>query len=41
MRPVQRGAVNKHSSARQFRGKSGRTKAANLRGAPMRGGWRL
>jgi len=41
MRPVKRGYVNKGQSARKFRGQAGRTKAANLRGAPMRGGWRL
>lgn len=40
MRPVQRFSVNKHRSARQFRGKVSRTKAANLK-SPMRGGWRL
>lgn len=40
MRPVKRSYVNKHRSARQFRGKVSRTKAANVK-APMRGGWRL
>lgn len=33
--------VNKQSSAKQFRRHVSTTKAANLRGAPMRGGWRL
>lgn len=41
MRPSRRYGVNKGSSAKQFRHNTGRTKAANMRGAPMRGGWRL
>lgn len=41
MRPLKRRHVNKNRSARQFRGNTSRTKAANLRGVPMRGGWRL
>lgn len=41
MRPVSRGRVRKGSSARQFRKHTRRTKAANMRGAPMRGGIRL
>jgi hypothetical protein len=40
MRPLKRGHVNKHKSARKFRKSSGRTKARNLKG-PMRGGIRL
>lgn len=41
MRPVSRSGVNKGRSARQFRKNVGRTKAPNVAGAPMRGGWRL
>lgn len=41
MRPVKRFAVNKNRSARKFRKNVSRTKSANIRGAPMRGGWRL
>lgn len=41
MRPVKRGGVNKFRSARKFRSQSHRTQSRNLRGAPMRGGWRL
>jgi len=33
--------VNKFKSAKKFRGQVGRTKAANVRGNPMRGGIRL
>lgn len=33
--------VNKHKSAAQFRGDTYRTKAINIKGAPMRGGIRL
>lgn len=33
--------VSKHGSARKFRKHVGRTKALNMRGAPMRGGIRL
>lgn len=33
--------VNKHASASKFRRDSSRTKGANMRGAPMRGGIRL
>lgn len=40
MRPTKRQHVNKHRSARNFRNKVGRTKAANIT-APMRGGIRL
>lgn len=36
-----RGRVNKYRSARKFRASTYRTKAINLRGAPMRGGIRL
>lgn len=41
MRPSSRGGVNKRRSARKFRRNVGRTKAANMRGQPMRGGIRL
>lgn len=33
--------VNKHKSAGNFRHNTTRTKAINMRGAPMRGGIRL
>lgn len=33
--------VNKHASAKQFKRHVGKTKAINMRGAPMRGGIRL
>lgn len=33
--------VNKGKSARKFNRQDGRTKAINMRGAPMRGGIRL
>ena len=36
-----RGRVNKNHSARKFRRNTMRTKAINMRGAPMRGGIRL
>lgn len=36
-----RHAVNKGKSARRFNKNTNRTKAANVRGAPMRGGIRL
>lgn len=41
MRPTKRYGVNKRKSAKQFRKKSSRTKAANVRGGLARGGWRL
>jgi hypothetical protein len=41
MRPLSRGSVSKGRSARRFRSQSQRTKAPNMRQAPMRGGWRL
>lgn len=41
MRPSRRHGVNKGRSASSFRHKAGRTKAINMRGAPMRGGIRL
>lgn len=41
MRPVSRSGVSKHRSAKQFRRNSSTTAAANMRGAPMRGGIRL
>ncbi|WNK13690.1 MAG: hypothetical protein [Microvirus sp.] len=36
-----RKGVNKNQSAKKFRSDVGKTKAINLRGAPMRGGIRL
>jgi len=41
MRPLRRSAVSKAGSSRHFRHQVGRTKGANVRGAPMRGGIRL
>ncbi|CCH66548.1 hypothetical protein RINTHH_3930 [Richelia intracellularis HH01] len=41
MRPVKRSRVNKARSAGKFRKQVGKTKMANLRSNPMRGGWRL
>lgn len=41
MRPVKRSYVNKGRSARKFRSDSSRTKSANMRPPPMRGGFRL
>lgn len=41
MKPVKRHGVHKGQSARTFRKHAGRTGVANLRQAPMRGGWRL
>jgi len=41
MKPVSRGRVHKASSARQFKHNVSRTKAANVRPGPMRGGIRL
>lgn len=41
MRPSRRSGVNKATSAKKFRRSSQRTKAANMSGAPMRGGIRL
>lgn len=41
MRPLRRHGVHKGRSARSFRRSAGRTKAPNVSGAPMRGGWRL
>lgn len=41
MRPTKRYGVNKHSSARSFRHDTSRTNAKNMRGVPMRGGYRL
>jgi len=38
---MRRFSVNKRSSARTFRNKTTRTKAPNVRAAPMRGGIRL
>lgn len=37
---MKRFGVNKHRSARKFRGQVAHTKAANMRG-PMRGGFRF
>lgn len=36
-----RSPVNKSKSARSFSNKTQRTKAANVKQGPMRGGWRL
>lgn len=41
MRPVSRSSVSKGRSARSFRKASSRTKGANMKAAPMRGGIRL
>lgn len=41
MLPLKRVPVRKSASARKFRNTARKTKAANLKGAPMRGGWRL
>lgn len=41
MAALRRGFVNKRASARSFRRQSSRTKFANVRPAPMRGGFRL
>lgn len=41
MRPVSRSPVRKSASARTFRNNTQRTKSANLRSNPMRGGWRF
>lgn len=41
MKPLSRSPSNKRSSAKQFRRNSATTAAANMTGAPMRGGWRL
>lgn len=41
MRPTKRYGVNKHKSARQFRGNVRHTKSLNVSGMPMRGGIRL
>lgn len=41
MKPLKRGFVSKGRSAAKFRSHAGRTKAANMKGQPMRGGWRL
>lgn len=41
MKPLSRHPVNKGKSARKFKKAVGRTKAANVAAAPMRGGWRL
>jgi len=38
---MHRHPVNKGKSAHQFRNNTRRTKAANMKGAPMRGGIRL
>lgn len=38
---MRRFTVGKGNSAKQFRGKVNRTKAANVQPQPMRGGWRL
>lgn len=41
MRPSRRSGVSKGRSARKFRRNVRHTKAANMRGQPMRGGIRL
>lgn len=41
MNPLSRNPANKRNSAKQFRRNSATTAAANMRGAPMRGGIRL
>lgn len=41
MKPLSRHSVSKGRSAAKFRRNVGRTKKANLRITPMRGGWRL
>ncbi|QXP08538.1 MAG: hypothetical protein [Arizlama microvirus] len=41
MRPLRRSGVSKGKSARQFRRSTRFTKAPNVAGGPMRGGWRL
>lgn len=38
---MKRQSVNKSKSAKNFRAKSGKTKAANVAPPPMRGGYRL
>lgn len=41
MRPLKRKFTDKKKSARKFNKHAGKTKAANLRTSPMRGGYRL
>lgn len=41
MRPSKRYSTNKGASARQFRNNTKRTKAPNVAGPPMRGGYRF
>jgi hypothetical protein len=41
MRPSSRRSVSKGKSARRFRSQVGKTKAANMRSGPMRGGFRF
>lgn len=41
MKPSRRSSVNKHRSARQFKGNIAHTKSINLSPGPMRGGIRL
>lgn len=41
MYSLKRQHVNKRKSAKTFRKHSSRTKSANVRSAPQRGGWRL
>jgi hypothetical protein len=41
MYALKRKMVNKRKSARTFRHHAKRTKSANVRSAPQRGGWRL
>jgi len=41
MYSLHRKHVNKRKSAKSFRKNASRTKSANVRSAPQRGGWRL
>lgn len=41
MKPLHRKPVNKHKSAKTFRHGTAKTKAINVRPAPMRGGIRM
>jgi len=41
MNMLHRKHVNKRKSVRTFRKHASRTKSANVRSAPQRGGWRL
>lgn len=41
MMPLSRKPEHKGRSARKFKSNVRRTKSPNMKGAPMRGGWRL